>query len=220
MFKKKKVIRKANVLMAEPEDELPDYEDEVVESVEEKKLEPEQKQKVLQVPVFLTSADMNKLVYELCAHRGYLRGKLAKALQIHRDTVYQWEKDYPKFSDSITKGMNDWNTTGIKKSLIVRAKGFRYTETTKEPNESGELKITQTVRKYVVPDVPAIKTWLYNRDPENWQDRRIHEVGGKDGAPIPIAAYPAEPLSLTEWEKQVTDAEEARKLQEAKRTEV
>lgn len=162
--------------------------------------------------------EYNELVYELCAGRGLLRGKLAKVLKISRETVYQWEKDYPKFSDSITKGMNDWNTIGIKKALIVRAKGFRYTETTKEPNEAGDLKVTKTVRKYVAPDVPAIKTWLYNRDPENWQDRRIHELGGKDGNPIAIAAYPAEPLTLAEWEKQTKDVEEARKLQETKQT--
>lgn len=162
------------------------------------------------------SPNMNKIVYELCAYYGYLRGKLAKTLQIHRDTVYQWEKDYPKFSDSITKGMDDWNTLGIKKSLIIRAKGYRYTETTKEAKDGGNLQVTKTIRRHVPPDVPAIKTWLYNRDPENWQDRRVHEVGGKGGGPIPIVAYPSEPMSLADWEKQVEEVENARKLSETK----
>lgn len=173
---------------------------------------------------------MNEMVYELCSQRGYLRGKIAKILQISRETIYQWEKDYPEFSDSITKGMDDWNNQVIEKSLITRAKGFRYTETTKEllpvikggkkdKRVENKLVVTKTVRKMVIPDVPAIKHWQTNRDPDRWQDRRVHELGGKDGAPIPIAAFPSEPMSLAEWEKQMAEVEEARKLEEPKQVE-
>jgi transposase len=125
--------------------------------------------------------EMNNIVYELCAHRGFQRGKLAKILQIHRQTIYQWEKDYPKFSDSITKGMDDWNNQGIKKALISRATGYRYTETTKEANDSGGLEITKTVRKHVAPDVSAIKHWQVNRDSDNWRDKKDVEHSGNIG---------------------------------------
>jgi len=74
MFKKKKVVRKANMIVEEPEEfeeesedesELPTFEDEVIEAVKSP-VKPQQvsKPRVIQVPVFLTQADMNKLVYE------------------------------------------------------------------------------------------------------------------------------------------------------------
>ena len=58
MLKKKGAIRKANVIREEV--------DEVEEEEEEKelpKLEDQKKPEVLQVPVFLTQADLNKMVY-------------------------------------------------------------------------------------------------------------------------------------------------------------
>jgi len=78
MFKKKKAIRKVNMVVEEPEEvtELPEYEDEIVEAVEEQQVQPvpvrEQpvqpktvsKPKLIQVPVFLTQADINKMTYE------------------------------------------------------------------------------------------------------------------------------------------------------------
>lgn len=131
--------------------------------------------------------EMNMLVYELCAGRGYKRGRLAKSLRIHRDTIYQWEKDYPKFSDSIAKGMDIWNNQRVEKSLLARATGYRYTETTKEPSllKGGKpgksLVITKTVRKHVIPDVAAIKHWQVNIDSKRWKDVKEIKHGGSIG---------------------------------------
>jgi len=67
MFKKKKVVRKVNMEEEEPEvieeeSELPTYEDEPVE--EPVKSKAVSKPNVVQVPVFLTQADLNKMTYD------------------------------------------------------------------------------------------------------------------------------------------------------------
>jgi hypothetical protein len=77
-----------------------------------------------------------------------------------------------------------WEGQKIHKSLVKRAVGFRYTETTSETDDSGVLKITKKVSKYYPPDVAAIKHWQSNMDPENWKDRQSFEIENKE--PIPL----------------------------------
>jgi tRNA U34 5-methylaminomethyl-2-thiouridine-forming methyltransferase MnmC len=36
---------------------------------------------------------------------GRSKAALAAALDVSKDTIFQWEKDYPEFSDSIMRGM-------------------------------------------------------------------------------------------------------------------
>jgi len=160
----------------------------------------------------------NELVYNMRAGRGLTKRKIAKLLQIGKTTLYQWFVDYPAFKAAWTKGDDEWNNKKVKKSLLVRALGYRYTETTREPvatlDKDGQavntLEIVKTVRKHVIPDVGAIKHWQVNRDPENWSDKQRREITGKDGGPVALVAFPDKPLSLAEWEKQMEEADEKR----------
>jgi len=168
----------------------------------------------------------NELIYNMRAGRGWSKTKIAKELQIHKSTLYLWLQDYPDFSDAWTKADDTWNNKKVKKSLLVRALGYRYTETTKEPvaavGADGQVKtaleVVKTVRKHVIPDVGAIKHWQVNRDGENWSDKQQREITGKDGGPVALVAFPDKPLSLAEWEKQMQEADEKReKLDEPKK---
>ena len=105
----------------------------------------------------------------------------------------------------------------------MRALGYRYTETTKEPvghidRVTGEvttsLEVTKKVRKHVIPDVGAIKHWQVNRDSENWSDKQQREITGKDGGPVALVAFPDKPLSLAEWEKQMQEVDKKREIDE------
>jgi hypothetical protein len=103
---------------------------------------------------------------------GFSMFKLAKLFNCARSTIYYWIEHEKEFSDAVENGRTVWDGKKIHKSLVKRAVGFSYNETTKEPvGEGGELKITRVVRKYFPPEVSAIKHWQVNRAPEKWSDK-------------------------------------------------
>lgn len=93
-----------------------------------------------------------------------------------RSTIYLWMETHKKFSDAIKKGRKHFEGTKIHKALVKRAVGFRYTETTRERNAEGQMQITKKVSKMVVPDVPAIRYYQNNVDPDNWRDKQDIDV--------------------------------------------
>lgn len=119
--------------------------------------------------------------YEFCAEYGFTDLKLARLFDVSKATINTWKKKHPEFLDSIRAGKDEYDSEGIEKSLRRRAKGFRYSETTKEitpiPDpETGkhQLIITKQVRKFVPPDTKAIEFWLRNRRNKRWPDK--HDV--------------------------------------------
>jgi predicted DNA-binding transcriptional regulator AlpA len=122
---------------------------------------------------------------QLCIEdSGFSMYKLAKLFGVTRSTIYRWIEFEKEFSDGVKIGRKVWEGQKIHKSLVKRAVGFRYTETTSETDDSGVLKITKKVSKYYPPDVAAIKHWQSNMDPENWKDRQSFEIENKE--PIPL----------------------------------
>ena len=127
-------------------------------------------------------ANMAKICIE---DSGFSMYKLAKLFGVSRSTIYRWMEYEDKFSDGIKKGRTTFEGIKIHKSLVKRAEGFAYNETTKELDQAtGKMKTTKIVRKYYPPDVAAIKHWQTNMDPENWRDKQSVEHSGKDGGPI------------------------------------
>ena len=93
-------------------------------------------------------------------------------------------RDHKEFLDAIESGRDLWTNAKVKASLAKRAIGFRFTETTMEQQtdkETGETKMVpvRKVRKYVPPDVSAIKHWQTNRDPEKWRDKKDVDLNQK-----------------------------------------
>jgi len=115
------------------------------------------------------------------AHGLTLMGKtndeVAKALGITRETLNQWKKQFPEFSDSI-KGTKDIADAPVVKSLYQRALGYEYTETSVK-NDPDKGIITTTTVKQVAPDVTAQIFWLKNRQPRDWRDKQTVELGGE-----------------------------------------
>ncbi len=69
--------------------------------------------------------------------------ELAKFLDVNRDTIYEWKKKYPEFTDAIKNG-REYADIEVAKSLYSKAcKG----------------------------DVTAIIFWLKNRRPDQWRDQ-------------------------------------------------
>lgn len=80
----------------------------------------------------------------------------AAELGFHRDTIYEWAKVHPEFSDAVklAKGKRilklERDMLGAKDGPIVTARIFA----------------------------------LKNADPEEWREKVVNEHTGKDGAPI------------------------------------
>ena len=139
---------------------------------------------------------------QLCIEdSGFSMYKLAKLFNVTRSTIYRWLEIEKEFSDGVEKGRTVWDGQKIHISLVKRAVGFSYSETTKEPDNNGTMKTVKKVRKYFPPDVAAIKHWQVNRDPVRWKDKSEHVLTGKDGGPIEqIVSFPPPFKTIEEWE--------------------
>jgi predicted DNA-binding protein YlxM (UPF0122 family) len=110
---------------------------------------------------------------------GFSMFKLAKLFKVTRSTIYRWIEFQAEFSDAVKEGRRVYEGQKIHKSLVKRAVGFSYVETTQE-DINGEMKTVKKVKKYFPPDVAAIKHWQVNMDPDNWSDKQRHELTGLD----------------------------------------
>lgn len=105
------------------------------------------------------------------AQNGLTDKQIAKELRISESTLNLWKKKYGEFSESLTKGKGLVDTL-VEGSLLKRALGFEFVETTKTRNEDGKLKTTKKVTRYMPGDVAAQFIWLKNRKPNEWRDRK------------------------------------------------
>jgi hypothetical protein len=127
------------------------------------------------------------LAYRICSETGAIDKALAKILEIDVSTLNDWKNVYPEFSESLKRGKDEFDTEKVEKSLLKRALGFSYTETTREPvivtkkDLDGvghkvmieeKMVITKKVRKIMPPEVGAMIFWLKNRNPKRWRDKQ------------------------------------------------
>ena len=105
------------------------------------------------------------------AQKGLTDVQIARELTISESTLNLWKKKHAEFSESLNKGKELVNVL-VEGSLLKRALGFEYVETTKTRNKEGKLKTTRKVTKYIPGDVAAQFIWLKNRKPNEWRDRK------------------------------------------------
>lgn len=90
--------------------------------------------------------------------QGYSLTAFAGSIRVARDTVYEWEREHPDFSDA-----------------VKAARGARVATL-----EEGLLKSDQ-----LSPQVTARIFALKNACPDEWRDK--HEISGPDGGPIQVS---------------------------------
>lgn len=109
---------------------------------------------------------MNKRAFKL-ALLGLTDVQIADILEIAEDTLHEWKKVHPKFSESLKKGKKDADAV-IAHSLYHRAKGYSHKED-KIFQHNGVPVIVPTIQHYP-PDTAAAFIWLKNR--AGWKDKQ------------------------------------------------
>jgi hypothetical protein len=112
--------------------------------------------------------------------------ELAEFLEVNPDTIHEWKKKYPEFSESIKKGKL-YADANVADRLYQRAIGFEHdSEEIKVVSKPGKHAGSQIervkIRKIYAPDTTAAIFFLKNRRPADWRDK--HEVEFKETAPI------------------------------------
>lgn len=150
---------------------------------------------------------------ELCREKGYTDKNLAIHFKVSEATINRWKNEFCEFCESLKKGKDDFDSRVVEQSLLKRAVGYNYVETTRElQTDSGEvfdddseisiqtLVVTKKVNKHMAPDVTAQIFWLKNRKPQRWSDMKEieHRIEGI-----------TKPLTLEEMKKRILEAEKA-----------
>mgnify|MGYP001005082616 CR=1 FL=1 len=114
-------------------------------------------------------AEIDLVKVAQCAEAGMTEHQMAIALGLTRETINQYKKAWPEFSDAITKKANA--DGDVERSLWERANGYEYEEVKTEKDNKGYMKTTK-VKKFMPPEPVAMIFWLKNRQPEKWRDKK------------------------------------------------
>lgn len=110
----------------------------------------------------------------------------AEQAGIHKDTLYEWIKTKPDFSDLVQHARKNSEQNAIDKvehALLELALGYEYEEVATEyesrPNPDPDakekyipvIKKQKRTKKRVIQSVEAIRFYLSNKAPEIWKNR-------------------------------------------------
>lgn len=110
---------------------------------------------------------------EAWARDGLTNEQIAHNIGIRSKTLYEWINRFSEIGNALKKGKEVVDIE-VENSLLKRALGYTYEETTKElSKETGQLVVTKVVTKQVIPDTTAMIYWLKNRKPKEWRDKPI-----------------------------------------------
>jgi hypothetical protein len=125
--------------------------------------------------------EYSEQAYKLCL-LGATDKDLADFFEVNEDTINEWKKVYPEFSESLKKG-KDLADANVADRLYQRALGFEH--------DSEEIKVVSDgqglgssiervpIRKVYPPDSTAAIFWLKNRQKDKWRDKTEADITTK-----------------------------------------
>jgi hypothetical protein len=104
---------------------------------------------------------------------GKTDAEIAAAFNIHCDTIYDWKKKYPEFSEALKNG-KEFANAKVEKALYDSCFDHVIKEkrtTLRRNKETGKPEIiaVEEFEKVVPANILAQQTWLNNRKPECWR---------------------------------------------------
>jgi len=100
---------------------------------------------------------------------------LASFFEVNVDTIHEWKKVRPEFSDSIKRGKQQADAN-VADRLYQRAMGYEHDDV-HVSNYQGEITLTP-IRKVYAPDTGAAVFWLKNRQSKHWREKQEVEHSG------------------------------------------
>lgn len=110
---------------------------------------------------------------KLLSELGATTEQIAEFIDVNPDTIYEWTKVYPEFSETIKGGKSKYDDE-IEESLAKRAKGYHRT-IERVSKDGGVIPCLEEVP----PDVTAIKFWLTNRRAGRWKEKQEVQHSGE-----------------------------------------
>jgi hypothetical protein len=152
--------------------------------------------------------EYSKEAYELCL-LGCTMDELGEYFDVNTDTVYEWKKNIPDFSEAVNLGKTKADSK-VALSLYERAIGCFVTKQQIVKLRRGDNEVMEVVdlKTELPPDVGAIKFWLNNRQPDKWKEKREEKEDdnkfkgtfilqvGKDGI-VPLPSSESEIVDFT-----------------------
>lgn len=112
---------------------------------------------------------------KLCLLMGATDKDLAGHFGVSRDTIIEWKKRYPDFSDSIKAGKAGADME-VANAMYKSAVGF--TEKVKKVVSTADGVEVIEFEQYFPPSFVAAFIWLKNRQPGHWRDKiEVHQTG-------------------------------------------
>ena len=139
---------------------------------------------------------------------GQTIAQIATAFEVNEDTIYEWRKQHPAFSESITCARAEADAQ-VAEAMFTSALGkwVKETKTRVMKGKNGDEVIEETTTKrFIAGDVGAQKHWLHNRQNTLWKPMPEEKIGG-DLPPITSVLFQEEDGTITS--AQEDGAEEA-----------
>lgn len=107
------------------------------------------------------------------AIRGCKDTEIAEAFQVNVDTIHEWKKVYPDFSDSLKEGKELFDNGEVENALLKSAIGFK--RVVQKLDKDGCI---HEVEEELPPNPTSLIFWLKNRQPAKWRDKQEVEHSG------------------------------------------
>lgn len=120
---------------------------------------------------------------------------LAGFLGVSEDTIYEWKKVHPEFSEAIKRG-KEYADANVAERLYQRAMGFEHDseeiKVVSDGNNQGSSVERVPVRKVYPPDSTAAIFWLKNRRPKEWREKQEIQHSVQEGQKFKIGGQTIE----------------------------
>lgn len=111
--------------------------------------------------------------------------ELADFFEVNEDTINEWKKVNPSFSESLKEG-KQMADAEVAHKLYRRATGYSHEAVKIVANATTGQEHIVPFTEHYAPDTTACIFWLKNRRPDLWRDKLQQELTGKDGKPIEV----------------------------------
>lgn len=134
----------------------------------------------------LFKPEYSEQAYKICL-LGATDADLANFFDVNEDTINEWKKVHPEFSESLKSGKTLADAE-IAKSLFHRAKGYEHPDVDIKMFE-GQIIVTDLIKHYP-PDTTAAIYWLKNRKPKEWRDKQeVDHTTNGNSINVPILSF-------------------------------